>query len=328
MQRHTAEARVHAAALTGDAGHQFTRRLVQPLTRHEHRGNQPVRQRTALQQRQRASRGAQALFAPPNRRETEVMPPVVGLERDRPPRSGQGVGMVARPFEHEAERGPRVTVLPVEAAGFARMVDGRAQGVDVGCRVGPRHLELQHAGIRETDVRRRVVGHDLDHPCEDLASAQDLFTFQRFERRPPVNPGPVRGQQRFDGRARLCRHRARHVRPEPVALARHRLDVRLTLWVWTKGAAQSGDRLLEAVVGDGDIIPACGDQRVFRDDDSGMRRQVQQHTQVAVAEGYQFAVTPQPAGAPIEFEGTEGVNSALRHGPDCTGCRLTATCRP
>ena len=67
--------------------------------------------------------------------------------------------------------------------------------------------------------------------------------------------------------------------------------------------------------------PACRDQLVLRHDGAGVRREVQQNAKVAVAERNTFAVTTQAAGAPIELEGTERVDDARRHVPDCTGWR-------
>ena len=55
-------------------------RRIERLPCHVHRHDQPVRQREARQDLPRAIRRAQALIAPTDKRETQVMPPARGLE--------------------------------------------------------------------------------------------------------------------------------------------------------------------------------------------------------------------------------------------------------
>ena len=64
-------------------------------------------------------RRAEPLFTPPDVGETEVMSPVVRLERHGAARRRQCVEVTASAIEDEAERGPRLTVLGSQAAGLA-----------------------------------------------------------------------------------------------------------------------------------------------------------------------------------------------------------------
>ena len=102
------------------------------------------------------------------------------------------------------------------------------------------------------------------------------------------------------------------VRGQAIALARHRLDIRIALRIGAERAAQRRDRLFEAVVADGRVAPAGGDQVVLRHDAAGVRGQVKEDAEIAVAQRDPFTISPQLAGAAIELEDPEGVGNAAR----------------
>jgi hypothetical protein len=80
----------------------------------------------------------------------------------------------------------------------------------------------------------------------------------------------------------VARHGACDGRCQPIALTRHRLDIGLTIGDGDEDSTQCGDRLLEAIVGDGEVAPARSDEIVLRNNGFCVRREVQQDTEVAV----------------------------------------------
>ena len=89
------------------ASHQLAIGLGGHLACDIHRGRQPVRERKRRKDRQRAVCRTEAFFAPSDIGEAEVVPPVVGLERNGALGRGLRVQPGSGAFEHEAKRGPR-----------------------------------------------------------------------------------------------------------------------------------------------------------------------------------------------------------------------------
>ena len=200
VQRDAAESRRRRllTRLGGNASVQLAFGLVPRLPRDVHGGAQPVRDRKAGQQRQRAARLAQSLFTPADRGQPEMMPPVVGFERDRASRRGERVGVAADAIEHEPQRRPRLAIVRPEPACLARVLRGQRQRSHVRRLVGPRHLELHDAGVGEADVRRCLVRRAAQHALEDAARAHDLVGLERLERCRALNPRPMRREQRVE----------------------------------------------------------------------------------------------------------------------------------
>ena len=133
VQGHGAEPRaaylsdLGLADLGREARRELTLGLAQRLPRHVDRGGEPVREREIRQERERLVRRTEALVTPADVRQTEAMPPVVGLQRDRTRRGRTRVEAVAGPIEHEPKRGPRLPGLRIEPARFARVRGGQRE---------------------------------------------------------------------------------------------------------------------------------------------------------------------------------------------------------
>ena len=272
-------------------------------------------------------RRAKPLLTPADVREPEVVPPVVGLERHRASASRNRVDAIAGPLQHEPERRPRFTRLRIEPARLARMVGRLGQRVRVGRRIGARHLELHHAGVRQPDVRRRVLGHRAQRALEDLARARDLFALEALERRPALDERAMRREQRLEPGVGLARGAARHGDAETVAAPRNRFDVPRA-----EKPPEARDRLLEAVVANRDVLPAGLEQIVLGDDLPGPRHEQQQHIQLPIGNRDRFSRGAQAASNGIELERFEDESRACPHGRIVTssaaatdGHRLWAT---
>jgi hypothetical protein len=174
----------------------------------------------------------------------------------------------------------------------------------VGGRIGARHLELHRARVRQPDVHGRLAGNAAQDPLEHVARVQNLRALQRLERRPSFDPGAVRRQdsvERFVGFAEL---HARDRRGKSVAAARVGLDV-LVAGALFERASKGRDRLLEAVVGNGDVGPRGRDQLILRKDLARARDQDAQQIELPRAERNRVAVARQPPRPRIQLKGSE-----------------------
>jgi hypothetical protein len=291
-----------------DPGLQLALGVVERLPGDVHRRGKPVCQRQARHQRERAMGGAEPLLAPAAVREAEVMTPVVRLEGDGAPRSRCGVETLPGALQHEPERGPRLAGPRIETARLARVAHRRLQRDRVRNGVGSRHLELQRTRIGEPDVRSRLLGDAAQHLVERRTRAIDAVALQRLERRPPLDPGTVRRQQRVERDIARPRHRPRHRGGEPVPLPRHRLNARLPIRRVADDAAQGGHRLLEAVVGHRHVAPRRVDERVLRQHAAGVRDQVEKHAEMAIGDRHRRAGARQPASLRVELERAKRVD--------------------
>ena len=243
------------------------------------------------------------------------MPPVVGFERDGAPCGRDRVAMFTGAFEDEAQRAPAFRVFGVEAAGFIGVMRGQAQRLGIRSCVSTRHLELQDAGVGEADVRRCRVGRKRHDAREHLAGAHDLIALQRFESGAAVEQGAMRCKQGVDVVVRRVRGGAHDRAGQAITLARNRFDILIALRVGAERAPEGRDRLFEAVVADGGVGPARSHEVVFRNHRAGVCGQVQQHADVAVAQGDTLTVSAQLPGAAIDLEGAERVDDAAHHPP-------------
>jgi hypothetical protein len=212
--------------------------------------------------------------------------------------------MVAGAIEDKAERRPGFAVRRVEPTGFARVLCGHGKCGRIGLEFGPRHLELHDPGIREAHMRRRLVGHLLDHALEHLACAENLRPFERLERGAALDPRAVRRQQRLERLLRLAAIDATNLCRKPVPPARLRLDVGCRVRRG-KNAPQARDRLFEAVVGHGYPGPRGLDQRVLREHLPGAGNQQVQQVELARRQCNRLSALRQAARGGIEFERTE-----------------------
>jgi hypothetical protein len=76
-----------------------------------HGRDEPVRQREARQQRQRAMRRTKAFFTPPDVGQAEMVSPVIRFERHSAPCCRQRIDVATRAIEHESKRGPCLAVI-------------------------------------------------------------------------------------------------------------------------------------------------------------------------------------------------------------------------
>ena len=227
MQRDAAEARAPPRSLPSAPmpAVELALGFAERLSRHVHGRGEPVRERKTRQERQRPPRFAQPLFAPAayasRRWCRQLSASSATARRER----RQRVGMIAGAIEHESQRRPRFAVLRVQPARFARHGERDLKRAAVGRAIGARHLELHGAGVRQPDVRRRLLGHLRQHALEDVARVHDLIALERLERRAPFDPQPMRRQQRVERIVGFAAFRARDVRGKSIAAARVGFDV-------------------------------------------------------------------------------------------------------
>ena len=260
VQGDAAEARGTAGlrTLAGNAQRQLALGVAERLAGDVYRRGQPVRERKTGEQRERTSGFTEPLLAPAGIGESDTMPPIVAFQRDRPPQCGKSIGMCPGAIEHEAEGGPRLAVPGIESTGLAGMLERLLQRLHVRRRIGARHFELHGARVREADLRRRLSGDLGQDALEHLSGVDDLIAFERFQRRAAFNPHAVRRQERVERIIGFAGLEARDVGSEAVAAARVGLDI-----LRAEEPTQTGDRLLETVVGDGDVGPGGLNQQVF-----------------------------------------------------------------
>ena len=72
------------------------------------------------------------------------------------------------------------------------MVNRPLEGGDIGLDIDPRRFERHEAGIRQPDVRGRIIGRRAQRPFERLTRAADGIAIQPLERRTPFNEGAIR----------------------------------------------------------------------------------------------------------------------------------------
>ena len=140
-----------------------------------------MRERKPRHQRQRAAGGAQPLFAPGDRCQPKMMPPVIRFQCNRPPAGRYRVGALADAFEDEPQRAPRFGELGIETARLVGVRGRESQRVDIGLFVRARHLELEDARIGETDVRGRDIGRARHHLRKHVPGAENLLAPERLE---------------------------------------------------------------------------------------------------------------------------------------------------
>ena len=198
-------------------------------------------------------------------------------------------------------------------AGLARVSRGERERGQVRRGIGARHLVLHDAGVGEPDVRRPVFWRMLQDALEHVARASDAVAFEGFERRPPFDERTMRRQQRIEPGVAFLRRLSRDGRPEPVAAPWHRLDEGGVPGRRAEQPAQARDRLFDAVVADGDVLPAGLQQIVLRDNLAGPRHQQQEDVELPVRHRDRFAGGSQPPARRIELETVEDEAHARRH---------------
>ena len=270
-------------------------------------------QREIRQKRERPVRGTEALLTPADVRQTEVMPPVVGLQRHRALRCRARVEAVAGPVEHESKRRPRLAGLRIEPARLARVMGGQGERGRVGRRIGARHLELHDAGVGQPDMRRRVLGRTAQRALEDFPRPGDAIALEGFERRPPLDERAMRREQRIEPGIAFTRRRPRHGDAEAVSTPRDRLDVGDAAGGAEK-PAQARDRLLEAVVAHRHVLPPGLQQIVLGDDLARAGHEQEQDIELPLGNRDRFPGGGQTTSSRIELEGFEDEACAGRHG--------------
>src|SRR5262245_54098865 len=106
-------------------------------------------------------------------------------------------------------------------------------------------------------MSRSVIQSAFEHAREHVARAHDLNALERLEGCSSLDPCTVRRQQLLEFVVSRARRNLGDRAHEAVSLPRHGLNVRLSVWSGTKGAAQRRDRLLETVVCDRNVLPDC-----------------------------------------------------------------------
>jgi len=101
-----------------------------------------------------------------------------------------------------------------------------------------------------------MLWRHLERLLEDSARPSDLGPIERFERRPAFDKGSVRRKERVESCIAFARRCPRHRYAEAVSAPRDRFDVGGPARVGAKQPAQAGDRLLDAVVPNGHVLPA------------------------------------------------------------------------
>src|SRR5207249_7439306 len=141
----------------------------------------------------------------------------------------------------------------------------------------------------------------LQHALEYVARVRDLAALERFECRPPFDPGAMRGEECVQRGICLAGGDARDGRGEAISATRLRLDV-LVGWLRSECLAQRGDGLLEAVVGDGDIAPGDLDQAILREDLARVRDERVQQIEMPSGDRQRLARAEQALAAGVELE--------------------------
>src|SRR6476620_3288368 len=101
-----------------------------------------------------------------------------------------------------------------------------------------------------------MLWRQLERLLEDSACPPDLGPIERFERRPSLDKRSVWRKESVESCIAFARRCARHRHAEAVSAPRDRVDVGGPARVGAKQPAQAGDRLLDAVVSNGHVLPA------------------------------------------------------------------------
>ena len=152
------------------------------------------------QQRERSCAPRAAAPRPSSLGETQVVPPVVGLERHAPcatrraRRRGAPVRSSTKPSVAHA------SPYAASSRQASRACCGRdGERGECRARVGARHLELHDTGVGKPDVRRRPASGTCSTTRSNTSRARtNLFAFERLERRAAFDPGAVRREQRLE----------------------------------------------------------------------------------------------------------------------------------
>ena len=176
-------------------------------------------------------------------------------------------------------------------------MSAHVEGAAIRLAIGARHLELHGAGVRQSNVRRRLLGHLRDHALEDVAGVHDLIALERLERRASFDPHPMRRQQRLERIVSFSNFRAGDVRGESIAATGVGFDV-----LRPEHSTQPGDRLFEAVVRDGDAAPRGLDQGVLREDLPRPRREDVEQIELARAKRDRLVLMEKAPGFEIELK--------------------------
>jgi len=100
--------------------------------------------------------------------------------------------------EDEASRRPDFGGRRIKAARLLRVLLRRGQRLAIGIGVDASRLESHRVGVRQADVRHRVVGKRLQHLLEVAAGTREVIGLQRFERGTAIQPRAMRRHQRLE----------------------------------------------------------------------------------------------------------------------------------
>ena len=163
-------------------------------------------------------------------------------------------------------------------------------------------------------MRRRVLGSTAQHVREDVPRAGNPIAFEGFERGPPLDERAMRREQRIESGIAFTRRHPRHLGAEAVSPPRNRFDAGGAARMAAEQPAQARDRLLEAVVADGHVLPPGLQQVVLGDDLPGSRHEQKQDIELPLGNRDRFPGGGQTTPGRIELEGLENEARTGRHG--------------
>src|SRR5262245_37605172 len=174
---------------------QLFQRRIKCLTSDEYRRRKPVREREAGTQCQDAMRRTQALFAPADERESQMMMPVARIERDGLACGSDRFGSAAASVQDERKRAPRFARGRIEPASFAGMVHGVAKRLEIRRRMRARRLKRKGAGVRHADMSRRIVRLCTQRLRKRGTCVRHRIAVERFERGAPLDKRAIGSEQ-------------------------------------------------------------------------------------------------------------------------------------
>lgn len=139
-----------------------------------------------------AGQRLKSFFTPSGMREPELIAPVRGLERDRPPCLGQRLGCAAGAHQEERQRRVGLGQVALEIDRAPDVVDRAREQGRIGLVVRARHLVLPEPRVSQPDVGDRITRIHLDGAFETCDCGRNQRGVERFEPHPSLREGLVR----------------------------------------------------------------------------------------------------------------------------------------